>query len=1068
MLTVPSAGTQAQEAPAAHGALSAPGGASLASTEAGSAVASAATAMPDGHTVEIVGFALQGPQSWQQVNVPAMDVLVTQDGKRLVPLYSLLSALKVEKAGTAKSITFHPEGGPPVTVDLEKRELRVNGTSRPVHFVQATSEVTLRPELYLPPEDLSQALAMKIAWDQELYGFQARTHIRLKVWELPEGSSLAGIQTTEQILALPELMGEATPAPNSLDFLQLRLQARIDTLEAGQGVRMTVPLPLETLWGSLAGGQYRLELTQPAIYWDRADGMHRSEGQSSVMANWGQWNYRLRDSEVTLGDSHFGLNGLTFPIVRMSGIRVNGLTGLTDQEAANDRSGLGSRSVFVMPYTFQIEAPLGAKVELYVNDRRVDTAPEFVSTLSPGVGLYRFENIRLPPGTLNNVRLRVTDENGQETETRIVQMGSTELLPKGRTAYVGGLGQARDINRWRTDGVFLGGRALHGLTDRLTIGATAAYQQRLFRRPDSGGSSDDRYYPRESMHLGAQAAWQALDRLMITGDFAAVSGFGYEDYRNQGSFSDSAYRFHGDWYPVDTLQLYADTFRYGAEFFNGSNLNVSDRQGYYAGGSWRPNRTWTAQATAGRVWNDVDGQDDNRLIVDFQSAELVSRLIPRTTVSLEADRMAPQDLEPQVMYTVRVVASIFSKMQFQGQYSAGDTLVVEDSPDFFSGIPLPGLTLLREPSRSLSLTRSFNSEHSAGLRYWKSPSRERVTAEHSYRSGGQKKLLVRTELGQETFTPVDNSDQPSETYPFFENRTELTLDEAGTKRLGLQTRLDRDQWRAMLYFDLTDTFAVDHGRAKRLVGHRIQPEVGAVHGRVFLDYNANGIMDLGEPGLEGIRVRGGGQHSALTDEDGYYILPGLARSNKLRVSLDIDTVSAVHHPTHGTQEAQVKTGSLTEVNLGVAPAIIVTGYVLARGPMAESIPVAGVRVLILDKATGKPKGDSVTASDGSYYLQNLLPGKYILQIDPVTLPGKYLLGEHIREIELLPVRDSEEVEMMPFDAVVRDTGGKDEARPRIVLGAKTSDVGDSERSAKTPEMALPPQTPGVRSPLEGK
>jgi hypothetical protein len=738
----------------------------------------------------------------------------------------------------------------------------------------------------------------------------------------------------------------------------------------------------------------------------------------------------------------------------MCGIRVNGLTGLTEAEQASDRSSLGRRSYFVTPHAFEVEAPLGARVELFVNDRRMDTAPVFVNTMSPGLGLYRFESVRLPPGVLNEVRMVVTDENGQQTETRVVEVGSTQLLPKGRTAYIAGLGRSREIGRWRANGIFVGGRALHGVTDRLTVGGSLAYQQDFFERSNSdGGTTDRRRYPRESLHIGAQVAWQPIERLMLTGDFSSSMGSEMDD---GGSFGDTAYRFHADYYPNNKTVLYADYFRYGSSFFNGNNLDLHDREGFYVGGSWQGDRRLTARASAGKVWNGVDGDTGNRLIVDFQTAEITSRLFPGATLSFETDRIAPEGLDPQVIYTVRVVASIFAGMELQAHHSEGDTLMVADDPNFFSGIPLPGLTVLREPSSSVSISKTFNSEHSAGVTWWKGLNRERISAAHNYRSGGEKKLLMRTEIGQETTTSAgDAAGRDSRSRPYFENRTELTLDETGTRRVGLQTRLERDQWRALLYVDIADTFAYDRGRPSRIVDRRIRPSAGAIHGRVFLDYNANGELDPGEPGLEGIRVAAGRFYNSITDEDGYYMLPGLNNVRKVRVSLDIDTVSAIHHPTHGTQVAEVTPGCLTEVNLGVAPSIVITGYVLARSGIAESVAVCGVRVFIAEKASGKMVADSITASDGSYYLGDLLPGKYILQIDPATLPGRYLMGEHIREIELKPVREAEEIQMLPFNAVARELG-EDQGRPQIVLGAKTSDARGTAEEPLAAELAMPP------------
>jgi hypothetical protein len=83
-------------------------------------------------------------------------------------------------------------------------------------------------------------------------------------------------------------------------------------------------------------------------------------------------------------------------------------------------------------------------------------------------------------------------------------------------------------------------------------------------------------------------------------------------------------------------------------------------------------------------------------------------------------------------------------------------------------------------------------------------------------------------------------------------------------------------------------------------------------------------------------------------------------------------------------------------------------------------PVSGVRVYLSNPQSGLLVADSVTGGDGGYYLGDVKPGRYVLRVDPKTLPKQYEVTEQERTVEVKPTREEfMEIEMADFVATVR-------------------------------------------------
>ncbi|MBM4017344.1 MAG: hypothetical protein FJ288_03300 [Planctomycetes bacterium] len=967
--------------------------------------------------MEIVGFLLQGPQVWQRLKIEDLDVIATPANRRLLPLLRLLKALHIEKTEQADVISFQAEGGPKTILNLRARRLRVDDTEGPVDFVMAMSDVTLQRDIYLPAEVVAEILAVKLEWNEAGYEFKAQVNRRLKIWPREE-VSLSEIQADDEEARLPEVLPAAYPPANSLDFMELQMFAWVAALEedrdAGTRKRRFQKGAIEglrqTFWGSLMGGRYKVRIGEPQLYFEQSD--LQKTNDSRLMVEWAEWTYRMPTAEIALGDMSFGLSDLVFPTVTMTGLRFNGFVGGDVPGAGRDETSPGLRNFFVQSYDFEGYAKAGSRAQLVINDRVVSTETIIAdSPTQPGLGAYRFEDVRLSPSVLNDVRIVVTDPDGLVTQIRKRILPATMLLPRGRLAYLGGIGTNRDISRWTTFGTLGGGRVLYGVTDRLTIGLAAASQDAFFEPQiqDATLLMDEPPFPHSSTHLGGQFAWQPAEVLLLSGSAAASS----QNSRGRDA-QDSAWNVKADLYPHRDVTAGAQLFRYGPDFFNGQNILLRDRFGHAVWARWTPHPQWHVAAMEGRVRNNLGEDLPETLTVDFQHFEVGSSALPRTTATFALDRTRPSSTHRnQNLYTVRSRTQLPGDVTLYLDASVGRALEVEAEPNLFSGLALPMLAVYQAPAGSATLMKLLTRQQTVGAQFRQSGQQQRATAVHTFRSSGERPVQVRTEVGMDLFRR-DSAETEGKRNVFFENRAECLLDAVGRNRFGVLSHLQRDEWTVMAYVNISTRFAFDGGPPRPITDLRVEPDRGAVRGRVFIDYNANARPDPGEPGLQDVKVVIGRTHTATTDASGCFLLPGMRASAEVRVALDIDTIPAMYWPTSGKQVVVVLPGNLTTVDLGVAPVVSAAGSVQAAEPEGKTRPVAGVRVFLTEEEKDVLVAESYTARDGSYSLDNLHAGRYVLRVDLMTLPKGAALDDTVRSVVIPPEKEPQDVRLAPF------------------------------------------------------
>lgn len=973
---------------------------------------------PETVETEIVGFYLRGKYPWEVLDILDLDVVLSDDGLRLIPLIRMLKRLEVEYTEADGRLIFTAHGGKPVDFDVAGRLILVGGEAIEAEYTRAVSDFTLKEDVFIEPKALAELLFFSsIEWDETEYAFRVETEKKLPMWKIEEGVSLFSIKTEAVKVILPELFPPARPEKKwaSLDFVEVRASGRVNAIDETAG-DINLSGMEQTFWGSLTKGRYKLRVAEESQ--KITDGILEESGDPFFTVPHAEWKYEFETSDLLLGDSTFGLNDLIYPSVRLSGARLNGVL---SGNATLKASEYGLRHRFLRPLVFEGLARVGSQVELFINNRLVDSEEVLVDLPErPGIGRYRFEDIELAPGSVNEVRIRITDPDGVVTVVEEDLLGTSALLPEGAWAYVAGFGGNRQPSTWGMRGMLGGGRVFYGLSDSVTVGVTAAGQEDYYKRL-SFFDEDDRDNPESSRHMGAQIAVQPLDVVVIEGDAAWMKyrGRPNEEGEGGGEFDDMAYFLKGNARPFKSFQLDAQYFLYGPDYFNGNNIDLRDRRGYLAGAKFAPFRGVTMRGAHTGVNDNVEGQRENTLHAEAQHLEVSTSYVPRSTVTLSRDLIDPEWEELRDIYTIELRSRPFRKWNAYASHSEGNDLTLADNSDFFSGLRLPGISIRETRNTEAALSYQLLSSGSLTGRYRRSSSTEQSSLVFSANKLFGIELQTRSEFG---WIYEDKK-------YFFTHRTEYKLPWLGGTRIGLSTDFRDEEWSGFIFMAIDEIFDLTGDGVRHVSERNIRPDSGMIIGRVFIDADADGVMDTGEPGISDVEVVLDGISKVASDEEGYFFFPGASPECGHRLSVSPESVPAVYVCTHCAQGAFCGRGSQTTViNFGMAPAHSVSGVVRVEGD-AEKEFASGVSITARDK-DGEVKAESITAQDGSFYLGNILPGVYRLVLDPETAPPGLEPVEPERDVEVPASLDWREIEIEDFvlRPVEGDDPGKEDAK----------------------------------------
>ncbi|HEV8265571.1 MAG TPA: hypothetical protein VGQ06_11510 [Gemmatimonadales bacterium] len=156
-------------------------------------------------------------------------------------------------------------------------------------------------------------------------------------------------------------------------------------------------------------------------------------------------------------------------------------------------------------------------------------------------------------------------------------------------------------------------------------------------------------------------------------------------------------------------------------------------------------------------------------------------------------------------------------------------------------------------------------------------------------------------------------------------------------------------------------------------------ERSGLSGRVFLDENANGRRDIGEPGVANVRVLVG-SIAARTDSSGGYRVWDLVPFEPVLISVDsLSLDSPLLVPAFGRVSIVPGPNRFRSLDIPVVQAGVIEGRVVRAGR-----GVGGVTLILTERRTGAQR-TLVTFTDGAFYLMSVKPGSYDLTVDPRVL-----------------------------------------------------------------------------------
>jgi|GEM_PF-5508881 len=164
---------------------------------------------------------------------------------------------------------------------------------------------------------------------------------------------------------------------------------------------------------------------------------------------------------------------------------------------------------------------------------------------------------------------------------------------------------------------------------------------------------------------------------------------------------------------------------------------------------------------------------------------------------------------------------------------------------------------------------------------------------------------------------------------------------------------------------------------------------GAVRGFVFKDLNRNGIMDKGEPPIEGVRIFADKKKSGTTSRSGFYRIRNVTQGVR-KIYLDMTSIPENYSPTTAVNvDVEVKKMESVKVNFGVLPKTVIKGFAFndlnRNGVFDESdqaLPNLFVR--LEDETT------AFTDSFGCFNMYNVIPGQHTITVDRQSLPKDLL------------------------------------------------------------------------------
>lgn len=238
-------------------------------------------------------------------------------------------------------------------------------------------------------------------------------------------------------------------------------------------------------------------------------------------------------------------------------------------------------------------------------------------------------------------------------------------------------------------------------------------------------------------------------------------------------------------------------------------------------------------------------------------------------------------------------------------------------------------------------------------------------------------------------------------------QTELTLrnvreNNLTSGELGLSWNSDRfsinsnmsydseENWRFGLFSRFSFGYSAKNNNY--FLSQRSLAKTGSLMVQVYLDQNNNGVMDNGEHGVAGIKVKGlQNYRQAITDNSGVALLTGMTANRTTDIVIDPDSFPDPFFVTANNGfSITPRAGFVEYMNIALNNSSEIEGTVYQeKNGQSKVQPFATVNLL---DEQGKQVAQTQAAYDGYYLFTDLRPGQYKTVIDDNFKQQKSLKG----------------------------------------------------------------------------
>lgn len=961
----------------------------------------------------VVGFQLLGKKRSQRIYVADFDMAVTKADHRLVPLFRLLRLLSATGQRQDTFLVFRVEAGPEARLDIGANILQVNGRDIPVEIKVGNSDVTGQGEMYVSESILKEAFGFDFTWSEQNYEYIATTDKNLELFKRFKTQSPSLLSTDVQAISstLPETESPAYPGQKKplLSFIQAQFRgdSQLRRVRNDHHVETTVR-PSLTLWGNILAGSYRLKLSQ---------NINHPNTKIPGFFSWvdeGVWTSRSENMVTRIGDTNFGFSDLVAPGVNVFGGSVKYISPQKEKTQLKDRYLNRRTAGFMSEGTFEGIAQLGATVELWVNNRLIQTKLVEEPVLArPGFGVYSFESVGLLEKTANEIKIVVKRTDGVVEEFYRQVLGTNALLPEKKWAILSGAGTRRQKNvvdsNTNTEGSFYGLQMNYGLSSNITLGLTAAGQNKYaFIQDDTGVFSR----APTTYHFGQQANIKLLDQLLMRGEAAS-------SINTKTKSKAEAYKAGLEYY-WKSLKLETQWFSYEPNYVNGVT-SISDRRGTLVSANWRLFRNWFINGLGLHIYNNLDHSLPATRSENIASAGLgIPNLIPKTVLRLRTyytdrdDGTVTNENATTRTHMTELESQITKSLNLEARYVFGDKADFLAPESLTTGLSITGIDQYFSYGARYRANYRLSPRNSFSATYWKTDTQKQGEFSHDHKYYNQE--------GKNTWdSRIDIGKIYTSAKYYSRGYLEFKLDEVGYNRLGLKAGSNDNgrEYYYGLYLSLNGLFSVSDFRFKRVSRSGIAPDQGGIEGKVYLDVNGNGHCDKGEPNLPNISIKVNNRSYGESDANGYFFVPRDQRKEFVMVSLDENSLPATYTPTQGQQKVYWQEGIFSKAALGVCVTNAISGTVRIGTYSGGEKGVPGVRVLLMSEDQKTTIRDSITADDGSFYIGELKPGNYKLDVDLNYIPPSYQPIELPRKVNVVSGPDPVELKDCNIHLIIK-------------------------------------------------